>query len=171
MNFTWFNQQTLRQVIGLVPVQKIKRWGRTGAAARSRSGRLMQSVSVRSVFSARVCFPSSSILPAAASNDSCLARCLHSWQVSLRAEQTLASAERRGEGGQLYPLSSFAACSRALSEAAEPSNRCEAMAAWWDMLFLTTSPFLHSVISYKSQEQKVRGFVLCMSAWGEKLQV
>lgn len=50
-------------------------------------------------------------------------------------------------GARLYPLSSFAACSSALSEAAEPSNLWEAMAAWWDMLFLTTSPFLHSVIS------------------------
>lgn len=55
---------------------------------------------------------------------------------------------------RLYPLSSFAACSSALSEAADPSNLWEAMAAWWDMLFLTTSPFLHSVISWRGEKSK-----------------
>lgn len=69
---------------------------------------------------------------------------LHGQQVS-QTQTSLEGGERRKV--QLYPLSSFAACSRALSEAAEPSNLCEAMTAWWDILFLTTSPFLHSVIS------------------------
>lgn len=45
--------------------------------------------------------------------------------------QTQMSLERGdwGWGPWLYPLSSFAACSSALSEAAEPSNLWEAMAA------------------------------------------
>lgn len=54
-----------------------------------------------------------------------------------------------------YPLSSFAACSNALSDAADPSNLWEAMAAWWDMLFLTTSPFLHRVISWMEGRQRL----------------
>lgn len=74
---------------------------------------------------------------------------MYSWQVPppLRRTRRWVSCEEPG-GQPLYPLSSLAACSSALSEAAEPSNRWEAMAAWCDMLFLTTSPFLHSVISY-----------------------
>lgn len=30
-----------------------------------------------------------------------------------------------------------------------PSKRCEAMAAWWDMLFRTMSPFRHNTTSYR----------------------
>lgn len=36
----------------------------------------------------------------------------------------------------------------------EPSKRCDAIAAWWDMLFLTMSPFLQRTISCNEAEQK-----------------
>lgn len=71
------------------------------------------------------------------------------------ADESWKSGLEGAAGGRLYPLSSFAACSSALSDAAEPSNLWEAMAAWWDMLFLTTSPFLHSVISCTGQGEKM----------------
>ncbi|KAK7812742.1 hypothetical protein U0070_012405, partial [Myodes glareolus] len=32
-----------------------------------------------------------------------------------------------------------------------PSKRCEAMAAWWDMLFLTMSPFRHNTTSCRAK--------------------
>lgn len=37
----------------------------------------------------------------------------------------------------------------------ELSKRWEAMAAWWDMLFLTMSPFLHRVISCKDVQRQM----------------
>lgn len=74
--------------------------------------------------------------------------------VSDTLTQTLMSLQ---EETRLYPLSSLAACSSALSEAADPSNRWEATTAWWDMLFLTTSPFLHSVISWKEDVVQTEG--------------
>lgn len=57
-----------------------------------------------------------------------------------------------------YSFSSSLAWAMAFSALAEPSKRCEAMAAWWDMLFLTMSPFLHNVISCttKTQDKKFK---------------
>lgn len=37
-----------------------------------------------------------------------------------------------------------------------PSNRWEAMAAWWDMLFLTMSPFRHSTTSCSNTSSRAR---------------
>lgn len=69
--------------------------------------------------------------------------------------ETAASPSGTSREADLYPLSSLAACSNALCDAAEPSNLREAMAAWWDMLFLNTSPFLHSVISCTRKRPEV----------------
>lgn len=65
---------------------------------------------------------------------------------------------------------------RTSPRAVVPSKRCEAMAAWWDMLFRTMSPFRHNTTSCKigrvqhDTERKAQGwasqrptFLLCLS--------
>lgn len=52
-----------------------------------------------------------------------------------------------------------AGCAGALASPCEdePSKRCDAMAAWWDMLFLTMSPFLHSTTSCRDTAKPCQG--------------
>lgn len=145
-----FTHWTVRQIISLLPIKEKKHINKKQdqqPEATSNASNCFQLFT----YSITACGPPFFIRTAATiKKNSCFTRCCtvdrYLWHSNVEADK---SWKRRLEELQLYPLSSFAACSSALSDAAEPSNLWEAMAAWWDMLFLTTSPFLHSVISCK----------------------